>query len=440
MRNYGIDEWPEHLPVCQRARWLADVMRRMIATLRANAWGSLRATSGSQAAYTHRRAYLTHALFCHAEQAALTLEGESYYGGRCEARRIGRVPGPVYHLDYRCQYGSVCAVSALPAVLCAHGESAGYGYPCGQEGEREVLGRVTIDTNEPAYPLRRDGLVIYPVGRFVTVLCGPELRDAQERGRIVSVHEWAQYTMLPALSAYAQGIYAQLERSRADGDTALCAWLKSLLVCIVGKMGQRGRTWRPYPGGDPAHPWETWYEVESDHSLTRCRSLGGQCQWEHVQPWSDHACPAVAAWITSAARVKLLNAIRVAGWHDVYYYDTDSLIVSESGYRRLVGASLVGCGQMGMLRLLDRNRSCRIDGIKHYRIGRQVKNAGIPRGVTERGPDGQHYWYRDWLARAVQGGRRPEVTRVLRKVARAGVYRHGRVGNGGIVYPFVEGG
>jgi hypothetical protein len=53
----------------------------------------------------------------HEHRQALDLERASYVGGRCECFRIGPLPPPVYHLDYRALYGWVMREHALPVRL-----------------------------------------------------------------------------------------------------------------------------------------------------------------------------------------------------------------------------------------------------------------------------------------------------------------------------------
>jgi hypothetical protein len=435
IRNYGIEEWPAALPLGQRAEWLRYVMASMVDILRDNELGSLQVTSGSQALYTLRRKYLTHTIHCHANEPALELERAAYVGGRCECRRIGAIDGLAYHVDYRSLYPSLCVDGALPAVFVRMVDEPGLQYSDIDTSKYCCIADVTISTDEPAYPYRRGSEVIYPVGRFRAQLAGPELEDAWRRMRLVALHRYALYYPAPALDAYARGLYAILETERRRGNIPIVEWLKRLLVCIVGKMGQHGSVWRTYPDCDPPDAWFAWYVHDDKHGLCRARSLGWEGQIEIKEGFAPNTCPAIAAWICSAGRVKLLDAIRCAGWDNVYYYDTDSLLCSETGYARLRDAGRIHDGVLGHLRVIGGPERAECYGIKHYRFGDEYKCAGSPRGTTEVGPDDSHFWYREWLKKAITGKHAPKVERVLRSYQREATYRHGVVGSDGRVSP-----
>lgn len=439
IRNWGIDEQPAGATALDRARWLADVMRRVCQLHAVEGLGSLQTTAGSQAMYTLRRMHLTHALFVHTNKEALDLESAAYYGGRCECRRLGVLTGPVYHLDFRSLYGSICAVGSLPALLAQTGEGQPALDARSSDGVVQAIAQVTIRTEEPAYPFRRDGLVVYPTGRFTTVLCGPELTDAMERGRIVHWHRWAAYVGTPCLNSYARHVLALLADARQAGDGPLCQYLKRLLVALPGKMGQRDWRWINAPWLRPPAPWCAWPHVDVKGRVTRCRALGRQCQQEEKGGWAPNAIPSIAAWVCSEGRVKLLAAIRVAGWQQVAYHDTDSLIVSARGYQRLRDKGQIGDGEPGRLRILGRHFHAEIRGIKSYVLDEQQRCAGAPGGSVEAGPCEAVYWFRQWLKSAVRSGRRPEPERALRRWQRTEAYRHGRVMADGRVEPWLIG-
>ena len=435
VRNYGVECYPRDMHVHDRADWLADFVIDMIGALKSQHWGSLKLSAGGQAMSIYKTAFITHAVHCHTHPEALSLEESAYVGGRCECRRLGKIPGVAYHLDYRSLYPSICNDEWLPVALRSYHAGAAPPVSWLDDSEHLYIGDVTVQTSEPAYPYRRRYDTIYPVGRWRVSLAGPELRDAETRGRIVAWHNFAVYDSAPALRRYAVDLYSMLAVKRRHGSPELIAWLKRLLVCLPGKMGQRGNSWEPYPDGNPPAPWCEWIEADDEGECTRCRSLGWQCQRECKIPWADDSVPAIAAWITSAGRMRLLNAIRSAGWDHVYYYDTDSIICDQTGYDGLVNGKLVGVNEFGRLRVIESCADLEIHGIKHYRINGRLVCSGLPKGVTEQGPDDTCYWYREWLKKAVTCGHRPYVQRVLRNYARDGVYRHGEVDRCGKVRP-----
>jgi DNA polymerase type B, organellar and viral len=436
IRNWGMGRPdpvdPDHDSVLE----MLGSMLEMLSLVTDRDWGSLCPTAGSQALHTFRRKYLDTPILCHTDPLASRLESAAYYGGRCEAFRLGSIPGQSLHYDFRSLYPSICSRWDLPARLVATGHGEPQGSIDGKLFVVPYIAEVTLNTTLPRYPLRRGGLTIYPTGRFSTVLAGPELSYALKHDDVTSWGSWARYDMEPSMKRYADDVWLELCRARADGNKPLEAWLKMLGVSLPGKMGQRGSSWEDYPDGLPPAPWSEWVEVAADGEVVRCRSVGWSSQKEVKSEWSDESVPAIAAWITSAGRVKLDNAIETAGREHVYYCDTDSVICDRVGAEGLVRAMLIRDGEMGFMREVECGVDLVIHGIKHYELDGSIRHAGAPRGTIEHGPDRTHYWYRDWLARATTSGRRPDVVRMLRKHASDQTYRHGRVLSDGGVLPF----
>jgi hypothetical protein len=110
--------------------------------------------------------------------------------------------------------------------------------------------------------------------------------------------------------------------------------------------------------------------------LARWRALAWRCYREHIGGYTPDACPAIAAWISSHGRLRLLEAIRCAGWSQVLYCDTDSVMVTEGGARRLEEGGLIREGEWGALYLKTVCADLELYGPKHYREGERVVCAG----------------------------------------------------------------
>lgn len=439
LRNYGIDCWPDPSTAQCRAEWVLGVMEGMVAHLRSRKWGSLKTTAGSQAKAVLRTAYLTHLMEVHCDEAALSLERECYVGGRCECGRIGDVPGPVYHLDVRSMYPHVCTLQALPAALRCCGTSVPAVLEAGSKTEQGWVAEVRVESEEPAYPDTSARPTVYPVGRYWTVLAGPELDDAVAHGRVVEWGRWASYYLSPCLREYAREVYASRRDALVSGNKPLEQWIKRLSVSIVGKLGQSGWRWEPAPEEIPRGPWCQWARWTLDEGPTRIRSLGWTVQRQHNSGWADDSIPAIAAWVCSAARVRLLSEIRCAGWPNVLYCDTDSLHVTKEGYERLAECGRVGEGALGHLRLVEVAPSATYHGQKHYQIGSRRVCAGEPLGDGEPGRPAESFWWRLGPRDAINREVRPEMEEVLRPYRCAPTYRAGVVGPGGIIYPHRRG-
>jgi hypothetical protein len=297
---------------------------------------------------------------------------------------------------------------------------------------------VTVRTPEPAYPLRRGREVIYPTGVFRTVLAGPELTDALERNRIATWHALAVYEAEPILVEYMRSIYRLRCEAEAHENRALADTAKRLLVCLVGKFGQRSWYWEPVWVDYVQAPYCEWHGKNEKGEIVRYRSVAWNTEREVPGGFAPDAVVSVAAWITSEARRVLLAAIRIAGWEHVFYVDTDALIVDQIGLERLRADGWIRPGQLGKLSV--KSGPCRVEirGIKYYVVDGAVTCAGLPKGVCMDAGDGRHYWYRQSPAASVRKGQQPSALATLGTYQRTPEYRHGVVGPDGRVTPIHE--
>lgn len=435
LRNHGI-EMPRDVVRGDDGRvWIATAVQHMRAVADRYGLGSLKLTVGAQAMHAWRASYHHPRVYVHDHEAALLLESQAYYGGRCECYHIGALSQRVTLLDYRSMYPSICVDQRLPVRLVRHIDAPSESQWRAIAARGECIARVDVVTDEPAYPVTRDGITIYPVGEYTTSLCGPELLDALRRHRIRRCHEVSVYETEYCLRDYARAIYGMRCDAEGAGDDVVSSWAKGLLVCLPGKLGQLARGWEMVDDDVAPTRWGEWYGQDDHGEIARYRSVGGVVQVERTYGPADDACPAIAAWVTSCGRVKLLGAIRTAGWDHVYYCDTDSVMVDWVGLTRLQQSRMVADRVLGALGIKQSADNVMICAPKHYRINDRIVAAGIRRGVSEDAGDGVHYWHTPHPDGQIASGAMPTASRRLIRYDAASRYRHGVVADDGTVTP-----
>jgi hypothetical protein len=417
------------------ARRCAGLVRSWCAALRSLSLGSLQATAGSQALHGWKVGHFWPGVWAHVNQSVLRLEEDGNHGGRAEAHSMGRVPSRCWYLDIRSAYPWACATYDLPVRLGGYIEGDGGLDLILEHGPWNCLADVSVETDLPCCPVRRGPDTIYPVGRFRCVLPGPELSLCAARGFIHDVHRVAWYTCEPALRDYARYVHTARSLAEMNGDADLAACLKQLLVSLPGKLAQKAWHWQSVPNLPAPAPYASWGQPNREGGWTRYRSLAFLVQRCVPMGWAPDAVPAMAAWITSAVRVRLLEEIETAGWEHILYCDTDGLIVDEEGYRRSSCTYLVGGGMLGNMTLRATYDNLEIRGIKHYRAGDLVVCAGLPRGQPVVVDGKERFW--EYVTPTEQIRRRvqPDALRELRPFQRSPAYRHGVVGPDGRVSP-----
>lgn len=429
----------------------------MVGCVREHGLGSLANTAAGQAWNGWRRSHYTHAVHVHCYDPALLLERQAYCGGRCECYRIGEVKPPVYHLDFRSHYLSCYADALLPVALKWYGEYRGGSADLSCLDPTCTIAEVLVSTDKADYPAvrrfnngrtlqplrpgepypegRAGSLCVYPTGRFRVVLCGPELAHALARGRVARVFRAGRYDMAVALRGIGSALRGLRAAVEVSGCPDLLAWVKLMSVGLVGRLGMHGRKWVADPRADVREPYSSWWVPGPGGVPVRCRSLAWEGQREVVEPDAPETCPAMAGWICSIARVKLLEVFDAADTGERYYTDTDSIWTDQGGYQGVWASGMLGNGEPGLLRLIRVHDDVVFYGYKHYRADERYVCAGQPAEPVGGDVSPTGYRVRERCGNATKGRTAPQVRSVVRPFNRAGPYRHGTVLADGRVVP-----
>lgn len=405
--------------------WLAFIARHDL--------GPFAHTLASQAFKSYKYRFMQHDIFIDNNPKANELSRAAYVGGRVECFAIGEFHGPLFYLDVNSMYPSVMRDHDYPTKL-----RAVYSRPERDEiekwrGEFIMIGDVELDTSAPDYPLIQDKKLIYPVGTFRCSLAHPELMRAYDRGHIKRWFNVGLYDKAPIFRTFVEALYQlRLEADAAGNDTDKFN-IKIMMNSLYGKFGQRGRRYEECGETDPNAVW-THTEIDIDsQTLIKYRAFGGL-----VQAWIDEAesresFPAIAACVTSHARVMLLDAIERAGRSNVLYCDTDSMIVTPSGFEFM--RDLVDDRLLGKWKSVKHVNAITIHGPKDY----EIDGVRVTKGIRATAVRIAHNTYEQdkfvGFRGLLQRGKldAPLIERVRKKLRRK--YTKGKVLKSGKVRP-----
>jgi hypothetical protein len=335
-------------------------------------------TTAAQVGWNHFRVHhQQHELAVNLDTAARRLERAAYHGGRCECFRVGEIPGTTYSLDVRSCYATICRDELLPVRLIEE-------YRRGLDTDRiDVAGSdhwiadVVVSTDEVDYPLQWEGSPIFPVGTFRTALPWPELKHALRRGRVLKVLRAARYAAAPALRAYAEW-YLNARCELAGSKLPFSSTpLKAMFNASLGYSAREKYEWVEWSTELGLPYWiGTTYSPDDHSSPVSAQKLGEERRWLRVSGEPREAMPFLHATITSYARVRLAEIIQMAGRENVLYCDTDGVLVSQKGERKLRWDGPPG--QTYLHGLVERfpSGSAIIRGQKSYSVGDNVIQAG----------------------------------------------------------------
>lgn len=343
--------------------------------LRENDLGGFAPTLAAQAFTAYRHRFMATPLFIDDKIEALELSRKGYLGGRCECFRLGAYRGQFTHLDINSMYPAVMAAEQYPVALVGIYH---YRQPAQLAADLDrfcIVAEVDIETRTPVYPQYLDGKLTFPIGRLRVTLSSPELRYALEHNHLRKIHAMAVYTKGRPFAEFVAFFYAERLKAKARCDTLAVWFLKILANSLYGKFGQRGRRYETHEHIDDLSI-KVWTEVNAQTRKKRhFRRFGGL-----VQHWTDegesrHSHPAIAAHVTAHARIKLWRLIQRAGRKNVYYCDTDSVVVNELGRARL--SALLDENELGALKLEAAYESITLYGPKDYQFGNKRVTKGV---------------------------------------------------------------
>ncbi len=398
--------------------------------------GHFAPTRASQAlgAFTHR--FMTRRIFIHACPDVLALERESYCGGRVEAYRIGDCGnGPFYKLDVNSMYPFIMRTLAVPVRYLGLRQGPRICDILKWRRKYGFVGQVDIKTDTPVYPVRDMGRLIFPTGRFTVTLAGPELFRAIDRGDVVAIRQVAIYEKAIIFRSFINYFYKLRQKYKDQGNRIYEQMVKYIMNSLYGKFGQYSEQWKTvvniFGQEDGTHEF---HDLDTGEIRT-IMILAGQ-RWDLLG--RREACngfPAISAYITSAARLMLWDIMCQAGRQNVFYCDTDAVMVNRAGRRRLVVR--IDPRKLGQLKQEYRSEQLLIRGLKDYRTDHETKIKGIRPDAKLLAKNTYRHIQWEGLRGAFSKGNLESV--LLKPIVKhlSGRYYKGQVSSSGTVSPTV---
>lgn len=341
-------------------------------------------TQGSTAMAAYLSRHYKTKIWVHNNAEAIDLERAAYKGGRVEAFRIGKLPIQTY---------TVLDVNSLYPYVMRQ-----YGYPCKYHArlhyptivemrdyleQYAVVAEVVLRTDVPVYPIRTER-TMFPIGDFRACLCSPELSYACYKGHIRSIIQCVLYDRADLFSTYVDSLYKMRLTFKKAGNEAYVELCKKLMNTLYGKFGQKTEDWEKV-ADDPNEPDHYEYLIDPDKpGKTTLRWIMGECFECVGKGESFDSFPAIAAHVTAYGRMHLWDLMEKAGVGNYFYCDTDSLIVNDTGLKRL--KSELSDSELGKMKIVETTKKLYIYGLKDYETDAKTVTKGI-RKNAEKLPD-----------------------------------------------------
>lgn len=401
-----------------------------------NNLGSFKRTLASQSLTAFRHRFMYNPPHIHCNELALSVERNGYHGGRVEIFRKENfdIP-PYYYLDINSMYPHAMVSHDLPVELLGYTENVPLNYLSPRLSNFYVIADVTLDCDEPLYPLIKDHKLIFPIGKFRTTLYQPELEYAHTHGHIKQIHRCNVYKPGRLFDQYVDFFYHAKREYTEKGLSAYRLIAKLFQNSLYGKFGQLDPKREHIADIEDNGVWRLpiYNANTGEHFQQIC--WYGAVYNETKEGETSLSCPSIAGAITARARFYLYTLINKANKNNVYYCDTDSLIVNSEGYHNL--SIYLNDLELGMLKLEHKSDHLKIYGCKDYEFGDEIKKKGVPQKAVMVEDNAFSYMQFEGMITWLNNGANttPKAWNTTKR--RISVYNKGIVNKDGSVSPFV---
>jgi len=363
---------------------LRESMFSLFRYLKDNDLSRLTHTVSSLALSIYIRKFLKQPIYIDADEKRTKVGRDSYYGGRTEAFKIGKFEGPFYLIDVNSQYPFWMSAIKYPYKTIAHYKHVSIRDLEGLLDRYAITADVEIDTDVSAYPRKLNGRTCFPVGTFRTVLSTPEVRYALAHNHIKKVYSALVHEHDFLFKEYVEYFYNQRMKNKKAGNEQWQQFDKLLLNTLYGKFGQTYKEWVKSPLAPRGYP-HTRHTFDADTNKNiYIMELNGEVYMATTDTESRDSFPAIAAHVTAAGRIQIQETIDFIGKDNVYYCDTDSLLLNYRGYdkiKKFLDDNVLGCWGME-----DDFADIDIKGCKDYRFGQVKKIKGVKHNAEQIAP------------------------------------------------------
>ena len=400
-----------------------------------NDLGKFSLTRASQALTAYRYRFMTKPIYRHTQKDIIEIEANSYCGGRVECGFMGELPDDDYvSLDVNSMYPFIMRRFPSPTKLIDFQQNVSVRDLEWKLKNCSAIAEVIIDTDEPAYSIKRRGKLIFPTGSFQTTLCTGSLLRAISRNEIRAVNKLLLYKQDFIFDSYVSFFIQLKEKYSREKNFILRLIAKDFLNHLYGKFAQQKDVIEEIEDITfDGYSREETYDLVTGKTEIVTKIFNKQTITFGREPTSCYFVP-ISAHITDYARLYLYELMKCVGLDKVLYVDTDSLKIRKKHIGKL--SKYLNEYELGGLKQEYEFRKFAIHGAKYYITEKSRKIKGIPLKAEYLGDNK----YRYTLFTKQPTHLRAQITRffITRPVEKTvnPYYDKGKVSKEGIVTPF----
>ena len=308
----------------------------------------------------------------------LRKEFGSYFGGRTEAFKIGKLPDEKwYKFDINSLYPFVMVHEDYPVRLLDSYFKITPDQAISKLDGHVGLAYVQADIDFPAIPVMNKKSPFYPIGKIGGYYTGKELEWILLHGTDIYIDEFHVYESKPIFKQVITELNSFKEKASQEGNELDRTNVKLIMNSIYGKFAQRNEQLE-YSREALPNEVNDLYEVNDNNKLVlRERILNGDMYSVSNNILSAYSFPLIAACVTSNARQYLWDFMYKCGLNHIAYVDTDSIITNQAGNGPLMDN--LDDTIMGKWKLEGVSNNVNIRGLKDYTFDGVDTIKGVPK-------------------------------------------------------------
>lgn len=326
-------------------------------------------------------------IYIHAWNKAIELERMSYRGGISDCFKIGTFKEKLYKLDINSMYPHIMKEKYLPVKLLLYRDIS----TCKSKilldlfkkynKDKLIIARCKIFLpKEYAYILvktkiNKQNKSMFLSGTFIVTLTTPELNFVLKYGKILEVFNIAIYEKSIIFKSFVEFFYQARLKFDKENNHVFKLFCKIILNSLYGKFGQVQTSYNVTENKEIN--FNSKYIIDAPNNDKYLEMTLGNRTFEVEENGKNSfdSFVAISSFVTSYARMYLIVMLLKAKRENVYYLDTDCLIVNLIGYNLL--HDLIDKTELGKLKLEEISTDTTIYRPKYYIFNNKEKCKGV---------------------------------------------------------------
>lgn len=344
--------------------------------LRSNDMGGFSPTLAGQAFRAYRHRFMNQQILHYDVPSFNLFIRQGYYGGRTECGYIGEAPpGQYTKLDINSMYPALMREEVYPTRIRQWVKKPTLERIRHRLEDHCITAQCVIQSAEPVYAIRRYGKLCFPTGTFRATLSTGSLRYALEKGHIQTVEQAAIFYSANLFKSFVDHFYKLRQRFKRDDNPVWEKTAKLILNALYGKFGEKRSEELINVEDDRGLFFrEPWKNADTGDSGIQWSAFGRFVR-EGGDREGPQSAPCIAAHVTDYGRIMLYKYMALVGLENVYYCDTDSLIIPTECVPLL--KSVMHPTRLGALKVEGETDHLVIRGCKDYIFGTETRIKGI---------------------------------------------------------------